>query len=62
MDRGFLAAGAEKMTMENATKEFTIDDQIDILKKKLDSIQVGPKNETCNQQIGKYEKLEKFNN
>jgi len=29
--RGFLAAGAENMTIENATKEFTIDDQIKIL-------------------------------
>jgi len=26
-----LAAGAENMTIENATKEFTIDDQIHML-------------------------------
>ena len=44
--RGFLAAGAENMSIENATKEFTLDDQIKQLTTKLESIQVGPKNET----------------
>jgi hypothetical protein len=29
--RGFLAAGAQEMSLENATKEFTINDQIKIL-------------------------------
>jgi len=47
--RGFLAAGAENMTLDNATKEFTIDDQIKLLQNKIDAIKVGPKNETSNQ-------------
>ena len=35
---------------------------LNIVNKKLDDIKVAPLNETSSQQIGKYEKLEKFNN